>query len=65
MLFFDACVSFFQWACFPVYGITKVRRSDYIVFDRHQLHYLIRFLKSLRPNLMAASSPPSGGSSRK
>ena len=40
MLFFDACVSFFQWACFPVYGITKVRRSDYIVFDRHQLHYL-------------------------
>jgi hypothetical protein len=40
MLFFDACVSFYQWACFPVYGIAKVKRSDYIVFDRHQLQYL-------------------------
>ena len=40
MLFFDACVSFFQWSCFPVYGIAKVKRSDYIVFDRHQLQYL-------------------------
>ena len=40
MLLFDACVSFFQWSCFPIYGITKVRRSDYIVFDRHHLAYL-------------------------
>ena len=40
MLMFDACVSFFQWSCFPIYGITKVRRSDYIVFDRHHLAYL-------------------------
>ena len=36
----DACVSFYQWACFPVYGIVKVRRSDYLVFDRRHLGYL-------------------------
>ena len=40
MLMIDACVSFYQWACFPIYGITRVRRSDYIVFDRHHLGYL-------------------------
>ena len=40
LLMLDACVSFFQWACFPIYGITKVRRSDYLVFDRHHLGYL-------------------------
>lgn len=34
MLMFDACVTFYQWACFPIYRITKVRRSDYIVCDR-------------------------------
>jgi len=36
----DLCVSFYQWACFPIYGITKVKRSDYIVFDRWHLGYL-------------------------
>lgn len=40
MMLFDLCVSFYQFACFPIYGITKVKRSDYIVFDRHQLGYL-------------------------
>lgn len=40
LLLMDACVSFYQWACFPVYGIAKVRRPDYIVFDRYQLGYL-------------------------
>jgi hypothetical protein len=40
LLLMDACVSVYQWACFPIYGITKVRRSDYLVFDRHQLGYL-------------------------
>ena len=40
LLMLDACVSFYQWACFPIYGITKVRRGDYLVFDRHQLGYL-------------------------
>ena len=40
LLMLDLCVSFYQWACFPVYGVAKVKRADYIVFDRHQLNYL-------------------------
>ena len=40
MLMLDACVSFFQWSCFPIYGIIKVQRRDYIVFDRRHLAYL-------------------------
>jgi hypothetical protein len=40
MLVLDLCVSFYQTTCFPIYGITKVRRGDYIVFDRQQLGYL-------------------------
>ena len=40
MVMLDACVSFYQWACFPIYGISKVRRGDYIVFDRRHLQYL-------------------------
>jgi hypothetical protein len=26
--------------CFPIYNIAKVRRADYLVFDRHHLAYL-------------------------
>jgi hypothetical protein len=33
-------VSVYQLVCFPVYGIPKVRRVDYFVFDRHHLAYL-------------------------
>ncbi|MBT9506975.1 MAG: hypothetical protein IV109_10275 [Rhodoferax sp.] len=40
LVMLDLCVSFYQWACFPIYGVTKVRRADYIVFDRHHLGYL-------------------------
>lgn len=40
MLLMDLLVTLYQWTCFPIYGITKVRRSDYIVFDRHQLGFL-------------------------
>ncbi|MDP3085316.1 MAG: hypothetical protein Q8N44_16735 [Rubrivivax sp.] len=40
LLMLDLCVSFYQWSCFPIYGIAKVRRADYLVFDRHQLGYL-------------------------
>lgn len=36
----DLVGSFYQWICFPIYGIPKVRRSDYLNFDRHQLTYL-------------------------
>ena len=40
LLVLDGCVSFYQWACFPIYRIAKVRRGDYIVFDRRHLAYL-------------------------
>ena len=40
MLILDVSVSFYQWACFPIYQIAKVKRSDYILIDRHHLHYL-------------------------
>ena len=36
----DFFLTFYQAACFPIYGIAKVHRGDYIVFDRHQLGYL-------------------------
>ncbi len=40
MLLMDLLVTLYQWTCFPIYGITKVRRSDYMVFDRHHLGFL-------------------------
>jgi hypothetical protein len=40
LLMLDLFVSFYQWACFPIYGIAKVRRSDYFVYDRRHLGYL-------------------------
>jgi hypothetical protein len=36
----DLAVMTYQAICFPVYGIPKVRRRDYLVFDRHHLAYL-------------------------
>ncbi len=36
----DLCVTFYQATCFPIYGIAKVIRSDYIVIDRQYLSYL-------------------------
>ncbi|MEE2986272.1 MAG: hypothetical protein VX667_00585 [Nitrospinota bacterium] len=36
-LLMDLVVSFFQSVCFPVYGIPKVRRSDYMVLDQKYL----------------------------
>jgi hypothetical protein len=36
----DLCAMAYQAICFPVYKIPKVRRSDYLIFDRHHLAYL-------------------------
>jgi hypothetical protein len=36
----DLFMTTYQVMCFPVYGIQRVRRSDYIVFDRGHLAYL-------------------------
>ncbi len=39
-LLLDLFVSVYQAICFPIYRIPRVRRSDYIVFDRADLPYL-------------------------
>lgn len=40
LLIMDFFVSLYQAICFPIYGVSKVSRSDYIVFDRQHLEYL-------------------------
>lgn len=40
IVFFDLCLEIYHRACFPIYGIARVRRSDYIVFDLQHLAYL-------------------------
>ena len=40
LLILDLCVTLYQAACFPIYKIVKVKRADYIVFDRQHLGYL-------------------------
>jgi hypothetical protein len=40
MVLADVIGSFYQAVCFPIYGIPKVRRSDYLAFDRNRLGYL-------------------------
>lgn len=39
-LIMDLIVSLYHAVCFPIYGIPKVKRSNYIVFDRQYLQYL-------------------------
>jgi hypothetical protein len=36
----DVFLTVYQGICFPVYGVPKARRADYIVFDRGGLKYL-------------------------
>lgn len=36
----DLSVTLYQAVCFPVYGVPRVRRSDYLIFDRGRLAYL-------------------------
>jgi len=38
--FLDATASVYQWICFKVYKIPTVKRSEYIIIDRHNLSYL-------------------------
>jgi hypothetical protein len=39
-LLLDVGVTVYQRLCFPIYGIAKVRRSEYLIFDRARLPYL-------------------------
>lgn len=36
----DVVICLYQLVCFPVYGIPRVKRTDYVVMDRHKLRYL-------------------------
>lgn len=36
----DLFLFIYQTICFPVYGIPKVKRADYLIFDREDLPYL-------------------------
>ena len=36
----DLFVTVYQAVCFPVYGVPKARRRDYIAIDRNRLRYL-------------------------
>ena len=42
----DLCISLYQLACFPIYGITRVKRANYILIDRQYLAYL-NFIEKL------------------
>lgn len=36
----DLLTTIYQHVCFPVYGIPRVKRSNYVIFDRRYLAYL-------------------------
>lgn len=40
LLLLDLCITIYQASCFPIYGMRKVRRANYIVIDRQHLEYL-------------------------
>jgi hypothetical protein len=46
MVVLDLAMMLYQAVCFPIYGIPKVRRRDYLVFDREELPYL-NFLEKM------------------
>jgi len=39
-VFMDLGITIYQAICFPIYGISKVKRSEHIILDRHYLKYL-------------------------
>ena len=40
MVLMDLCLTLYQWLCFPLYRIGRVKRSNYIVIDRYHLRHL-------------------------
>lgn len=40
LLLLDVFVTLYQWVCFPLYRIPRVKRGDFFVFDRTHLAYL-------------------------
>jgi len=46
LVFLDLFVTVYQHICFRLYGVSLVKRNDYIVIDRKQLNYL-NFIEKL------------------
>ncbi len=40
LVFLDVTITLYQQVCFRIYGIPRVVRTEYLVFDRGQLSYL-------------------------
>ena len=40
LVLLDVFVWVYQYICFPVYKIQRIERSQFIIFDRQELHYL-------------------------
>jgi len=40
IVFLDLVLTIYQAVCFPIYGIPKARRADFILLDRRRLAYL-------------------------
>lgn len=45
LIFIDISTEIYHRLCFPIYGLSYVKRRDYIKFDRHKLSYLTFFEK--------------------
>lgn len=45
LVMLDLSATAYQYICFYLYGIPRVRRSDYFIADRHRLPYLNGFEK--------------------
>ncbi len=41
----DLSITVYQHICFRLYGISRVKRADYVIMDRHRLAYLNAFEK--------------------
>jgi hypothetical protein len=54
-LLLDFWVSLYQAVCFPIYGIDRVRRSDYIALDRKKLAYGLRRRRGLQAGAAGAA----------
>lgn len=40
LVILDLFMTVYQYVCFPIYGMKKVVRSEYLIIDRHHLVYL-------------------------
>ena len=54
----DIFVTAYQAICFPLYRIPKVRRSSYVVLDRHHLGYRVSGCLCPNPDSLASVARP-------